>query len=281
MPWPITSEDVEAQLPYVDDPDVLAKAEYNPALELALVWFRPVNWWGTGLKPERLLPIAEDGIPVAWVPDPVILKGLVDAQPGERIALLVSHAEEIAGHCRALIDECPMISHTSFSDRKLLLLRALDAFEATYHEAAMALAVNVAEGLAVWISTLNIGGLVSAGKLGKIPLWRTEETVEKIAEIIWSERYKLAKKELNSGILNRGLMVHRHALIAPIPRFFKSFYPHKGDAVPDTLSRHAVAHQPTIEHYSHGNALLAIMLATSLLREYEAHQDPPAPDYEA
>jgi hypothetical protein len=271
MPRFTTFGDVLSQLPYVDDPDVLRKAESNQALELALRLSRPVNWWGTGLKPEQLLPVAEEGIPDAWLPSPAILKGLVDAKPGKRIALLMSHAEEIVDNCRFLIGECYMISNTSFIDRKPLLLRALDTFEAGYYEAAMALAVNVAEGLALWASRLFVGVLPSIH--GSI-----DARLKLIDHMRKHQKYGLAAKELDSGILDHGMQVSRRALLSPIPRFFLHFDPDGGDAVPDTLSRHAVAHRPTVEHYSQENALLAIMLATSLIREHEDHCEWPDPE---
>jgi hypothetical protein len=85
--------------------------------------------------------------------------------------------------------------------------------------------------------------------------------------------YRLAKEELASGTLNQGFDIPRKALIAPIPRFFEPFYPDRGDPVPSSLSRHAVAHQPTVEHFSRENAIMAVMLASSLLRERESYRD--------
>jgi hypothetical protein len=273
MPRFTTIKDIEDQLPYVDDHDVLRKAKSNPDLQLALEMSRPPNWWGTGLKPEQLLPIAGEGIPVAWVPSPVILKELVAAQPGKRIDLLMSRAEEIVSQCRLLLDECHVTSFTSFNDRKLLLLRALDTFEAAYHEAAMALAVVVAEGPAVWASRLYVGVLASVGVSSSTPGEYMQKIEKRIRDMTKNQRYRLAETELNSPILWHGFDVPRRALLAPVPRFFHSFQVDKGDPVPDALSRHAVVHEPTVEHFSRENALLAIMLGTSLLRAYEAHCD--------
>jgi hypothetical protein len=62
----------------------------------------------------------------------------------------------------------------------------------------------------------------------------------------------------------------RKVLIAPIHRFFTGWYPDRGQKPPDGLSRHVVAHQPTQQHFSPENALLSLMLVTSLLREEQA-----------
>jgi hypothetical protein len=40
-----------------------------------------------------------------------------------------------------------------------------------------------------------------------------------------------------------------------------------GDPIPGELSRHVVAHSATVAHFSQENALLALMLVTSILRE--------------
>jgi hypothetical protein len=58
-------------------------------------------------------------------------------------------------------------------------------------------------------------------------------------------------------------------LIAPLPRFFTRYIPEKGDPLPEGLSRHAVAHQPTLSHFSETNTLLSLMLVTSIVRQMQ------------
>lgn len=261
MPRPIKLKDIADQLPYVDDPNVLGKAQSNPVLRLALEMSRPVNWWGTGLKPELLTPIAREGIPVVWIPSPEILKLLVAAQPTKRIALLLAHLEDIVAQSRSLLDECHL---ASLNGSRQLLRRAMDAFEGGYHEAAMALIVVVVEGLALWASKLRIGILASVdgGTIDAI-IRRSDRMSRRFG-------YELAAQELDSPILNDEFDVRRRALLEPISKFFGPFFADRGDPMPDKLSRHAVVHRPTAEHFSKENALLAIMLATSLLREQQA-----------
>lgn len=57
--------------------------------------------------------------------------------------------------------------------------------------------------------------------------------------------------------------------VVPIPKFFATFYPEQGDQAPETVSRHATVHQPTVAHLTRDNSLLAIMLCTPLLREQQ------------
>ncbi|WP_419554646.1 hypothetical protein [Candidatus Poriferisodalis sp.] len=61
----------------------------------------------------------------------------------------------------------------------------------------------------------------------------------------------------------------RRALLSLIPSFFHGFYPNRDDPIPETTSRHATVNLPTVAHLTRENALLAIMLCTSLLREQQ------------
>jgi hypothetical protein len=45
---------------------------------------------------------------------------------------------------------------------------------------------------------------------------------------------------------------------------------HPGEVIPDTVSRHATVHKPTVAHLTADNALMAIMLATSILTDQQA-----------
>lgn len=267
MPVFLSIGDIAAQLDHVDDPDVLQQAEKNPALERALEMSRPENWWGTGLRPEELLPIAEgEGIPTAWVPPPTVLQALVAAPRSERLAVLNSFQGTIIRQCEFLIDQC---GDPPLSDNRVLLGRALAAFEAGYHEAAMALAVAVGESLALWACKLR-GGIFASESARKT--W--EEARKK-------HPYSLARHEVAAVGPSqlKGFEVLRRALIGPIPRFFSPFYPSKDMPIPDTVSRHMTVHQPTVEHLSKTNALLAIMLSTSLLRERQFwNEDTRIPD---
>jgi len=266
MPTFTTMQDLEDKLPEVDDLDVLEKTKSDPLLKTALQLSRPVNWWGSGLGPQQILPIAEQGIPVSWIPDQEILVVLAAARPKDRPAILLSYEDAIVSQCRACLEE---VKNTDFADTKQLISRSIDTLDAGFHEAAIALAVAVAEGLALWASRLRAGVIESlkGGDMMEI----SKRVNRRLASL--GESYRLAREELASGTLVQGFDVPRRALIAPIPTFFEPFYPGKGDPVPVYLSRHAVAHQPTVEHFNRANAITAVMLASSLLRARDEHLD--------
>jgi hypothetical protein len=169
-----------------------------------------------------------------------------------RMLILLHRKQEIIDNCKEITRHC---NDPWIADNCWLIGKAIAAYEAGHYEAAMALAVNISDGLAIWAST------------PRTLLFKSEA-----AEEIWKKsrgnsKYKWAAFELSEPIAN---LSYDHgwyykALIAPIPLFFKNWFPASGDDPPKSLSRHVVAHQPTRQHFSPENALLSLMLVTSLL----------------
>jgi hypothetical protein len=257
----MTFGDVMKEFDHVDDPDVLERVKTNHALHSALSLTRPRNWWGTGLKPEVLFKIAKgDGIPVVDVPPSEVLLDLAAAPDrNARMSTLLAKKHEIIDHCKEITDSC---YHPWVADSRLLTEKAIAAYEDGHYEAAMALAVSVSEPLAIWASTPRWQFLKSVDAEKKLEEYNKEHK---------KHRYKWAALEL-SGAKDDFVYSQEwsyKALIAPIPLFFKEWYPDTGDEPPKSLSRHIVAHQPTQQHFSPENALLSLMLATSLLYAQE------------
>ena len=253
----IRLQEIRKQFDHVDDADVLEKAKSNPALSVALRWIRPENWFGCGLRPEQIMPVAVDsGIPVVWVPPTSVLRALVASEPADRMGVLMANEAEVVAQCRLILDEC---SDPWVSEERALIGRSLDAYLGGFHEATMTLAVAVGEPLAQWAS------------VPRVQLFESDE-----AEQVWEanreeRKYKLARDELAAAGPDtcKSSKVQRYALIAPIPKFYTPFHGRPGEKIPDTVSRHATVHQPKIEHLSKENALLAVMLCVSLLRQQQ------------
>ena len=252
----VTFRDIRAQFDHVDDPDALERAKSNPALAHAMDWLRPKNWHGCALTPNQIVPIAdESGIPIAWVPSAEVLAQIAAVDVSDRIGVLLSHEDEVLGQCESLLLSC---SDPLIDDAQSLAQRALLAFHAGHHEAAMALAVNVAEGLALWASRRR--DFMFEGR-------QSDEAAESQVS-----GYALAGEKLrlldSKEHRSRFDVVHE-ALLAPIPSFFAKYRIEDGDPIPDTASRHATVHQPTCAHLSRSNALLSLMLCVSLLRHQQ------------
>lgn len=55
-----------------------------------------------------------------------------------------------------------------------------------------------------------------------------------------------------------------------VARFFTPWRPSDATPPPSHLSRHVVAHQAAVEHFTATNALLSLMLVTSIIRTQQA-----------
>ncbi len=173
--------DIIEQLDNVDDPDAGEMAKSNHALAAAMSMWRPVNWQGSGLTPDQILRVAsENGIPVAWVPPTAVLVELAATEQAGRIGVLVARQHEVLDHCESLIAQC---RDPELSDVQTLAGEALQALKAGHHAAAMALAVAVAEGPALWASERRVES------------FRTQQGEDKYKESL-KFKYELAKEEL-------------------------------------------------------------------------------------
>jgi hypothetical protein len=212
--------DVIAECDHVDDPDVLERAKTHPALYEALQMTRPENWWGTG-NPKVLFAIAkDDGIPVAWVPSASILLDLAAAPDrNARMSVLLARKQEIVDQCKMIIlnSDDPWVA-----DERALIEKAVAAYEDGHLEAATALAVSIGESLAIWASTPRVKWFKSKAEREDWNNRRKEYT----------KKYTWAADELS--IANDELSPDK-ILMAPIPRFFTSWNPTKGQKPPDTL----------------------------------------------
>jgi hypothetical protein len=253
-------EELRAALDLVDDPDVLEVAKTSPIMHAALEMARPENWWGSGADPDGLLKIAtEDAIPVTWVPRTEILIDLAKApNRRERLDLLLRQWSAIVDDCARVVDEC---TDQWLNETQPLAAEAVRALRAGHHQPAMALAVSLGEPLAVWASTPRVKAFDSREAADA---WEKQRKRD--------GKYNWARQELAvvGDATSERFEFKRKVLIAPIPKFFEPWWPNQDIPEPDDLSRHVVAHSPTVRHFSRVNALKAVMLMTSLLREQQS-----------
>lgn len=291
----ITMSDIIDELDHVDDPDVLERIKAHPALLDALqIMRRPQNWWGIGMNPQMLFDLAKaDGIPVMYIPSTAILRKLATTTDRTaRMAVLMLHQEEILNDCKELVSDGDDISwlpeQYRLTDEYGLIQKAFAAYEAGHHEAATALAVAVCDALARSLTKSGGQPLLSQDDWADDDKWGDksyEKWEKRLKEYVKKNRkkyegYNRATWELSADHDNffRPLDWHDKALIAPILRFFTSWHPEDGTPPPTHLSRHVVAHQPTLAHFSKENALLALMLVTSLICEAKARVEALSPE---
>jgi hypothetical protein len=258
----ISFSGVAAALALVDDPKANEKVSNIHELHLARDMIRPRNW-GIVEAPEDLLLISYvEGIPVAWIPRREIIQALALATNSDaRVQLLEKYDGEILEDCNAALEECndPWIS----SDRTLAS-KALKAYQNGHFEAAMALAVSLAEPLAVWVSTERSMPF-DADDIKQV---RTEsKSLYGKSKYLWADKKWFASQ----GFDVSKLKFKERVLAAPVPSFFAEFHVDAGLPPLRNLSRHVVAHLPTVDHFTRHNSRLALMLVCSILREQESY----------
>ncbi len=199
----------------------------------------PPNWDPDNVRLRLVRAIVgDDGIPIAWVPRGAIVTELMAANSrAERIEILNSHSADILGDCTECLDAC---SASELADAAAMAKRALDACGAGHYEAGQALAVVVAER----IITDHL-----AGGPGRGSYERAKEEAEFSGDIMLAE-------------------LRRTVAVAPVVRFYARWFPWDGEPPPPELSRHVSVHHADSQQYSRSNALLALMLLVSLLREF-------------
>jgi hypothetical protein len=154
------------------------------------------------------------------------------------VEILLSNAGSIAAECRAVLGG---VEHDSLAVQIPLALAAIDAWEAGHREAALALAVVVTEtGV-----TRVLGGTYT----------QVKEQVLFYPEFVPFTELRI------------------RAALAPIGSFYTPWFASSGTPPPEALSRHVAVHQADAGHYTPGNAIVAILLLTSVLRALQELQE--------
>lgn len=203
----------------------------------------PPNWrdLGDDLTLWPLVEIAEAGYPTAWVPRAAVLQELIDADERGRQAVFAARRVEIIEDCRACLDE---VTSAELVDLTAKLREALEVADAGHLVAAQALAASVFD--TVLRQTIKPERINGYYKKAKQEIEERHENAS-LAELRWG-------------------VVHVPALVA-----LDMFDGPSGDPVPTIFNRHASAHAVGPEQYTEANAVIALALATSLVRE--AHQE--------
>jgi hypothetical protein len=89
-----------------------------------------------------------------------------------------------------------------------------------------------------------------------------------------SDKYKVVKKKvLFDPDLVPFTEMRLRAALAPIGPFYTTWYASSGAPAPEGLSRHVTVHQADYTHFTRGNAVVAVLLACSVLRALQELQE--------
>ncbi|WP_040713400.1 hypothetical protein [Nocardia takedensis] len=220
-------------------PPNLLPPDFDELILRALSRRIPDNWPDSeamALPLERAREIAEDeGIPIVYVPRAAIVAELLEAaNRHERAAILVNRTDAILDDCFDALDWelAPAVSAVA-----PLLLESIATMREGHHSAAMALATCVFDTLL-------------GGAFGKHNKARSRCRVQNLASAGAKDRlrYVLA--------------------VAPVVRALTDWSPEDPRQLPRPAeySRHVTVHQAHPDHFTPENAVLAVMVATSLMR---------------
>lgn len=200
---------------------------------------RPPNWPSGVLTYGPARRLAADGFPVVWVPDAATLTAVLEAADHhERQRVLLDRTYRVLAHARSVLEEvtCPHLREW----RDLVT----DALECVREHPAPAQALALQGAVVV---AQHLHGVTRPGK-------------------VWAAADRAAVAQMPSpGALRQDMttLVFRTVLARFEP----------GDTIPDRPNRHVVAHVLSQEQYTPGNALEAVLLAVSVLRQTQTLHD--------
>ncbi|MEV6941157.1 hypothetical protein AB0N07_03915 [Streptomyces sp. NPDC051172] len=230
-----------------------------------------------------MLSIAlNDGIPVAWVPPAEVLSELLTASGHEvRLEVLSRFEDLIVSACEAEIASCR--DESMFED-VALAERVIAAFRAGHREAAACLALLGTEETFYGVTGVPRDAAELSQKLKKYqkreiqernPAFSDKKLDQELqkwlkqqvsyAGLSWKARYRQPLSPGWGDGLDPGVV------FLPLQSLYTRYFPGKNDQVPVSLSRHLVAHRPTLEHLGRGNCLIAVMLMTSFFAQKQTY----------
>ncbi len=177
--------------------------------------------------------VENEGIPIVYIPRAEIVSELSKAADRTaREAVLVARTTEILEDCAAAVD-CEL--DPLLAEQRPLLLQALAALADGHHAAAQALGVSVCNT-------------------------QIEAHIDDS-----SGRAKNQCKVTDLGVALQKDRLRYVLGVAPVVNLLTDWHPKSGKPRPVPLSRHVVAHQAHPDHFTPQNAILAVMVATSLM----------------
>jgi hypothetical protein len=188
-----------------------------------------------------LIEITESGLPTAWVPSQPILEELLAASDDvTRRQVFGDRRDDIVKHCRQALTE---VTSPELAEYVAMLSEALTVAEAGHLAAA--------QGFAASIFDTVIRREIKPQKLNGY--------YGKVKQEILDRHENATMSELRWGVV-----------FIPAVTVLEKFDAPQGDPVPETFNRHASAHAVGKVQYTATNAVIALALTTSMVRE--AHE---------
>lgn len=207
----------------------------------AEAWDRgmPRNWKGFEFEEieATIARVRATGFSLAWLPQTDVLREVLAAPEEDTAAVLLAHRDEVVGDMSACLDE---ITADRYTQERDAAVAAVAAFADGNPKAAQALAASV------FTSALHVA--FEDRQIGRIGrrLAETDPEDAVISQLRLRTIYLAAKQALGE------------------------FHPATAEPERREFNRHNTAHRITEAQWTEANALSALMLAISLLRELDS-----------
>ncbi|GGY52634.1 hypothetical protein [Streptomyces djakartensis] len=223
-----------------------AVAPLQPVLE-RLDAMMPENWQGQRLAYKDMVRLMQEGLPLAWVPPADVIRQLLAADDASSRAVVLDDCRpEVLGACS---DALAAVTDARFSAQRTLLEGCVRMTESGMFSGAEALAANVWDTL--------VRGLAFAN-----PAWLTDRGW-------WPGYSKIGQSVPTVGVDDDATIgqFRKAAVFLPFAKALEEF--RRQHPVPEGFNRHATAHAAGALQYTAANAVVALMLAVSVLREID------------
>ncbi|POG43093.1 hypothetical protein BV881_33760 [Streptomyces sp. ZL-24] len=227
--------------------ETLAKAvaPLLPVLE-RLDAMMPGNWRGQRLDYRDMVRLMQEGVPLAWVPPADVIRQLLAADGASSRSKVIDDCRpEILASCREALAE---VTDQRLAAQRELLEECARAIKGGMFSSAQALAANVWDTLMRGIAFANPDLLTSKGTWSYGHIKRNVPSVE-------------AEEDATIGEFRRAVV------FLPLAKTLEEFWHPR--PVPPSFNRHATAHATGSVQYTASNAMTALMLAVSVLREID------------
>ena len=218
-----------------------------PPLKLPTDWF-PRNWEDVpDLDFDTAIGIVQDeGIPLVWVPRPAIVAELVGAADADaRDGILLSFRDDLADDCLTALGE---VTAPELKPLAELAGDAVSSLRSGHDSSAQALAGNVFDTL---LRDATRRGVIFAGP--PVGYFKYDKVLKRITPV---SEDTVIRRFRPDCVLSAALSA------------LQSYDP--SDPPPNRFVRHATAHCARPEQYTPVNAIVAVMLVSSMLREAQA-----------
>ncbi|MDQ0847688.1 hypothetical protein [Streptomyces sp. V1I6] len=237
--------DLSHMAPRIDWPQFRQLAETFEGVWRSYERIVPANWRGRSLDYKAMTTVIEEGIPLTWIPPGNVVAELLDASDARaRLLVLESNRSEIITACGAALDE---VTDPSLEHQAALLKDCVAMAHAGLPTGAQALAASVFDTVyrGIWRAQpdLNAGG----------NWFKYKQVTQRLPEIDHDESTVLEFRQ--------------SCALAPIKAACAEF--REGEPIPAVFNRHATAHAAGRTQYTGVNALVAVMLSVSLVRELQ------------